>query len=304
MTFASHLDAATSFVTCNARPVERRLFEVLFASGGSASRAALVRSLLAYQNADGGLGNALEPDMRCSPSQPACAEYALRALDRAAAFGEAETLLVAPLLEWLEKNAPGGVGVTWATEGVASAPRAPWWQPSAETSFVLTARIAALLRRNGHAANGWVARSSEYVWHVIEGEQQQQQQKLAGHLELTAASEFVESALRGEEERAHKAAERLVGLARTKEIATDVEALESKTYQQGPLDWAPRPGGTFSALFDEEVIARHLKALEKRQQPDGGWPINWKTVSVGAETEWRGMTTINALLTLRDYTVL
>jgi hypothetical protein len=47
----------------------------------------------------------------------------------------------------------------------------------------------------------------------------------------------------------------------------------------------------------------HLNILAKRQQPDGGWPITWDTVSPAAEMECRARVTIGALATLQAFEV-
>jgi hypothetical protein len=59
------LDGARRFLLANARLLERRLFEVRFGGAPSALAGQAVR---AYRNADGGLGHALEPDVRCAAS--------------------------------------------------------------------------------------------------------------------------------------------------------------------------------------------------------------------------------------------
>ena len=75
----SHLLAsAQTFILNNARLLERRLFAYLFANG---TKQPVIAALLAYQNEDGGFGNALEPDKRTATSQPIDQEVALRVLD-------------------------------------------------------------------------------------------------------------------------------------------------------------------------------------------------------------------------------
>ena len=61
------LSNARRFILTHARLLERRLFEVRFADATPACVAEVVR---AYCNPDGGLGHALEPDLRCAESQP------------------------------------------------------------------------------------------------------------------------------------------------------------------------------------------------------------------------------------------
>ena len=58
---------ARNFMLTNARLLERRLFQVHFEGESSDCVGQIVR---AYQNSDGGLGHALEPDVRCPESQP------------------------------------------------------------------------------------------------------------------------------------------------------------------------------------------------------------------------------------------
>src|SRR5438067_3802054 len=72
------LERAADFIWRNARLVDRQRFVALF-QGAPAEP--VVAALRAYQNADGGFGNALEPDKRCPDSQPVDVETALRLLD-------------------------------------------------------------------------------------------------------------------------------------------------------------------------------------------------------------------------------
>ena len=59
------LDAAKTFLATQARVLDRRRFERLFAGGGARP----VRdAVAAYRNPDGGFGHALEPDGRTPAS--------------------------------------------------------------------------------------------------------------------------------------------------------------------------------------------------------------------------------------------
>ena len=69
---------AETFIWSNARLLERRLFAYHFRGG---SRYAVLAALRAYQNDDGGFGQALEPDIRCPDSQPVPVQHALEILD-------------------------------------------------------------------------------------------------------------------------------------------------------------------------------------------------------------------------------
>ncbi|WP_199624558.1 hypothetical protein [Paenibacillus alkalitolerans] len=71
---------AREFILTHARLLERRLFEVHFEGASPVSVGHVVR---AYQNSDGGLGHALEPDVRCPESQPLFISFGLGALQEA-----------------------------------------------------------------------------------------------------------------------------------------------------------------------------------------------------------------------------
>ena len=68
---------ARDFMYTHARLLERLLFAVRFEG---APPAAVGRLITAYQNPDGGLGHALEPDVRCPESQPLFIEIGLSAM--------------------------------------------------------------------------------------------------------------------------------------------------------------------------------------------------------------------------------
>jgi hypothetical protein len=71
---AASLERAGDFVWRNARLIERALFAHLFVE---ASAPAVIAALKAYQNADGGFGNALEADVRAPSSMPVACETAM-----------------------------------------------------------------------------------------------------------------------------------------------------------------------------------------------------------------------------------
>ena len=58
---------ARDFILNQARPLERALYQLHFEDG---TAAAVVDALAAFQNGDGGFGNALEPDIRLPQSSP------------------------------------------------------------------------------------------------------------------------------------------------------------------------------------------------------------------------------------------
>ncbi|HEY6710432.1 MAG TPA: hypothetical protein VJB61_22920, partial [Actinomycetota bacterium] len=89
------LDAAAGFVWRTARLLDRHRFAHLFLDG---DRTPVLAALAAYQNPDGGFGNALEPDLRGPASQPEPVEVAFGVLDEVDAMDHP---MVAAACDWL-----------------------------------------------------------------------------------------------------------------------------------------------------------------------------------------------------------
>src|SRR5215469_11132254 len=77
---AVSLECAGDFVWRNARLIERTLFAHLFVEP---SARAVIAALMAFRNADGGFGNALEADVRAPSSMPVACEVAMIMLHQA-----------------------------------------------------------------------------------------------------------------------------------------------------------------------------------------------------------------------------
>jgi len=279
------LARAEEFMWSNARLLERQQFAHLF-KGAAAEP---VRAALhAYQNADGGFGNALEPDKRCPDSQPIDQEIALHALREVGI----DAAVAARMCDFLVTISTAEGGVPFVLPTVRSAPRAPWWNTEDDPPASLnpTASIAGLLHKH-HVQHAWLDRATDYCWRTIEASQLDEP-----HL-IQAIITFLEHA--PDQPRARRAFERVAtSLFEHELVAIDPD---DTNYVKMPLDFAPTPQSWCRRLFSDEVIAEHLAALVARQQPDGGWQITWPAVSPACEMEGRGIVTLNALRTLRAY---
>src|SRR5262249_50053450 len=116
---------AADFIWQNARLLDRQRFAHLFLG---ASSAPVVAALAAYQNLDGGFGNALEPDKRCPDSQPVDVEMALRVLDELGDESIWSGPLVARVLDFLPTITTSEGGIPFVLPSVRAYPRAPWWE--------------------------------------------------------------------------------------------------------------------------------------------------------------------------------
>jgi hypothetical protein len=281
------IDRARTFLLLNGRLLERRLFAHAYEDG---SAKAVVTALEAYRNADGGFGNALEPDKRAPPSQPQDAEVALRLLDTASALTPERVL---PLCDWLASVATPEGGVPVSLPSVNAFPHSPWWAVAEDhppANLNPTAAIVGLLLKAG-VDHPWIGPAADYCWAAIEASDS------ADFHEIACVEVFLAHA--PDRARAGHLLRRIVErVAAPGVVALDPEATG---YVQKPLDFAPRPDSPFRPLFDDATITRHLSALAGRQQGDGGWPLNWDALSPGVEMEYRGRATLFALATLRAY---
>ncbi len=286
MGLTDRLPRARDFILRNARLLERRLYAFHF-EGGAAGDA--IAALAAYQNGDGGFGNALEPDKRTPFSQPQDAEIALHTLDD---VGVMPAAMVARLCDWLQSVTTKEGGVPFSLPSVNAFPHAPWWaaEDNPPANANPTAAIVGLLDKHG-VKHPWIEPAAEFCWRAAETTESTQFHDLAPLL-IFLGHAF-------DRPRAEKA------LARLSEIIAAPGVVEHDPAAQGyvkkPLDWAPRPGSVCRKLFSDALIAAHLDHLAKQQQEDGGWPIAWDTVSPGVTLEWRGRVTLDALNMLRAY---
>lgn len=280
------IEKAADFIWRNGRLLERRRFEYLF-KGGSPDL--VLSALKAYQNEDGGFGNALEPDKRTPHSQPVDQEIALQIMGETKS--EMQMLLAqCDFLETVTKD-DGGVPVTLSS--VNSYPHAPWWtcdNDNPPASINPTGSIVGWLHKF-RVNHPWLNRATDYCWNVVET-----YVPTTGH-DMFCILTFLQYV--PDREKAICVFDRLTPIILASDmIAMDVDA---QGYVHKPLDYAATPLSICRSWFSDDVINRHLDALIVQQQSDGGWPIFWECVSKATELEWRGMATINALKTLKAY---
>ncbi len=284
--FDTAVEQSRNFILCNARLLERRLFDYLFDRG---SREPVLSALRAYQNTDGGFGCGLEPDKRCASSQPVDVEFALKVLDQLDAFDDP---MVGRACDYLAAISTLQGGVPFAVAGVEQAPHQPWWVASIPptASHNPTGSILGLLLKH-KVDHPWVAQASAYMRALVPGLTSTHFHDVitvVPYLQFTPDQEWAQVHL----ERIRTA------LAVSDDVARDPKATG---YAQFPIDFAPHPDSPLRPIFSDELIRLHLRALAERQQPDGGWPINWQALGPGAEQEWRGFVTLQSLVVLRNY---
>ncbi|RIQ22069.1 hypothetical protein [Jiangella rhizosphaerae] len=64
------------------------------------------------------------------------------------------------------------------------------------------------------------------------------------------------------------------------------------------LDLSPEPDRPLRALLDPAAVGRDLDRLERLQEDDGGWVVDFDSSSAAGALEWRGYQTVWAVRTL------
>ncbi|MCX6069061.1 MAG: hypothetical protein NT121_25505 [Chloroflexi bacterium] len=275
-------EQAEEFIWHNARLLERRLFDFHFRSGSSQ---AVLSALRAYQNKDGGFGNALEPDIRCPESQPVPTQHALEILDTIG-FDE---IMVQRICDFLLSITTEEGGVPFVLPSVRNYPHAPWWntEDNPPASLNPTAILCGLLHK--HAVHHvWLERSTAYCWEKIPGLLPNEQHEMGCVLTFLR---YVP-----QQERAEKEIKRLSEHLLSSGLVAEAGATG---YVRKALDWAPFPDDPLRVHFSEQDIRANLEEIVAGQQEDGGWGITWTPISPGCEMEWRGWVTVGALLRLQ-----
>ncbi|MGC2175693.1 MAG: hypothetical protein WA614_09540 [Acidimicrobiales bacterium] len=286
MAASINLETARTFLLTHARLIERLRYEFLFEDGPSER---VVAALAPYQNADGGFGNALEPDLRGAESQPVPVWSAFGVLDECDDF---DRPIVERACAFLSSITSSEGGVPFVLPSVSHSPHAPWWTIGDSPSASLNPTGGLVGYLNKHMVkNSWLAPAEAFCWAAIE------QLHETSPYELGNILSFLESA--PDRDRAETAFARIARIVRQQGfIELDPDAGGEVHF---PLTFAPSPTSLGRRLFSDEVIEANVDALIRQQQPDGGWTVNWMIWTPITEHEWRGVRTVEVLHTLKNY---
>ena len=275
---------ARAFLYTHARLLERLLFAVRFQN---ADPSAVGRLISAYQNPDGGLGHALEPDLRCPESQPLFVEIGLSAL-RSACIRDQELSL--SICSFLESVSDATGLVPMLLPSALRSPHASHWESTGGPDLNPTASICGLLHYQG-IAHPWLSRATQTCCELLLRDPPKEAHALlcAAHLVEHLPDERV--AIRISEQIKSALPESSFYIAHA----------PVQTYGLTPLHFSPAPTSRWRQLFTDEQIDGHLAHLVEVQQPDGGWPISWHAPGPASTSEYRGCWTLAALSTLVDY---
>jgi hypothetical protein len=283
---------ASEFMRTNARLLDRRRFELLFAAG---SGEAVLAALSGYANPDGGFGYGLEPDLRSVSSQPGGALHAFEVLEDIA---PGTSPVGVRLCDWLGSVSfdDGSLPFAFAIEDGAGS--APFWvnaDPS-EPSLFITSAVAGVAHRVADgdpavAAHPWLESVSEYCLTAIAAITDPPFAIAFRYiLQFLDAIQDKRTGARGE-------------LARLGAMLPESGSLPVVGGSEGerltPLDISPVPGRPLRDLLPPKAVSEDLDGLAAGQMSDGGWEVDFASYSPQARLEWRGYRTVWAVSVLR-----
>ncbi|MFE3453958.1 hypothetical protein ACFXJ8_34035 [Nonomuraea sp. NPDC059194] len=279
------IDRISAFMAGHARLLDRRRFELLTGAG---SPEAALAALEGYRNDDGGYGWGLEPDLRSPESQPGAALHAFEVFEHAPSRQAAE------LCDWLEAVTLPDGGLPFALPLTVETATAPWWQGADPTtsSLQITAVTAAAAWRTAArdsvvARHPWLARASAYCLEAIASLRERPHAYV-----LAFAIRFLDA----QPQHAELLDKLGTFLPPDGELHVEGGTAEEKLR---PLDFSPYPDLPSRRLFAKEAVDADLDRLAALQQEDGGWTVDYATISPAGALDWRGAITVHAVDVLR-----
>jgi hypothetical protein len=283
---------ASEFMRTNARLLDRRRFELLFADGFAH---ATLAALSGYANPDGGFGYGLEPDLRSASSQPGGALHAFEVLEDVAPETSPAGVR---LCDWLDSVSfdDGSLPFAFAMEDGAGS--APFWVSAdpTEPSLFITSAVAGAAHRLADsdpsvAAHPWLQSVTEYCLAEIAA---------TTDTPFAIAFRYILQFLDAIHDKRTEAPGELARLgAMLPESGSVAVVGGSEGEKLTPLDISPVPGRPLRDLLPLEAVSEDLDDLAAGQRSDGGWEVDFASYSAQARLEWRGYRTVWALSVLR-----
>lgn len=289
--------AARNYLLHHARPLEAARYRYHF-EGGKAEE--VLAALAVYQNADGGFGHALEPDLRTPASSALATSVALQVLEEVNAPTEHPLVqgALAYLLALFDATTQRWPIIPPEAEG---APRAFWWAAEGLEerfgNFALNPRaelLGVLWRYAEPTRVPWLGQITTTVVAKIEQHAAPLSDNELHCVLRLAATPQLPDAVRTQ-------LDTLLHQAVTTAVVTTPERWGEYVLQ--PLAVAPTPDAPYTALFPEELQA-NLDYLISTQGADGAWAPSWSWAPLDvvawaqAEGEWKGVLTLTTLRTL------
>lgn len=287
-----------SWLAQTARPLDAAYVSWRLGDGATDE---VVEELARFQNADGGFGNGIEPDLPLPDSTALATSVALQYLSSLQA--PAGQAVVQGAITWLT-NAfdPGRSGWPIVVPAVDDHPHAPWWgyegamagfgwgNPSAEI-------LGYLIEFRGNETDGLVEKlTARALARLLELAETRE----PDFHELLCFKRLFEQA--GDELKIHME-EPLRNLILA---AVSVDPGEWGGYVCTPLTFVQAPDDPFTELFDQSALEANLDHIERaisgdHWEPTWDWGDAYPDAWEIARREWAGKITADNLVILRAF---
>ena len=295
---------ACDFINSKARPLERAMFAFHF-DGGAVDD--VLAALAAFQNEDGGFGQALEPDLRTPTSSALATNEGLRILKEVDCPGDHP--IVRKAVEYI-LSTYDRKGNVWRVvpQDTNDFPHAPWWHDEGGSlarifdgfRIIPRAGIVGLLHHyTKQVPTGWLA---EVTTHTVRDIASIERFGTGGGDDLVYAMHLLE-------EESIPSYERTSLLARLRTTVLQVVSQDSSdwdSYCISPLKVVTSPGSPVADLI-WDAVQEHLDYQIDHQSSEGAWDPVWNWGDFyphdwpHACQEWQGRLTLETLITLRAF---
>lgn len=288
-------EKAVKYLNEQARPLERALYQYHF-EGGAGD--AVLSELAAYQNADGGFGRGLGPDIRLDDSSVNATAIAFQRLREISAPADHPVVVNACrylVATYNEKR------INWPIIpiNIDDAPHAPWWGHGGDLEKSMCNPRVGLAGYANDYPEHFPMR--EALTQAVFDYLFQQPDQMEMH-DLLSYIQFWETKTLPDEKRARV----LDKLLRVVENTVERDATQWKNYVLSPLFVVSSPESPFAALFPVE-IEQNLDYLIDCRNESGVWEPNWSwgglwpEVWALARREWTGVQTLSSLRKLKAF---
>jgi hypothetical protein len=286
-----------TYMQTYARKLDLRLFEYLF-EGADAQP--VLDELRAYQNADGGFGKALEPDLRLPDSSVLATTVALQYLAKVEAHAdEPIDKAIRYLVKSYDNSRQRWVNIPSTADEY---PRAPWWDYKGALKWAEwgnpSAEVLGYLLQYADKVNdaSLVATMSERAIQRLYEINEPEQHEVKCYIRLYQ---------RTDKDLQAKLYDRLA--AQIKELAkTDRKDWEG--YVATPLTFVDSPNSPFADLFDKQVLSENAQFIKDKIVDGSHWEPTWewgqfKEEWAQAKKDWSGKLTVENLELLKAFDV-
>jgi len=289
----------------NARHLELTLWQYEFENG---SKEAVISALSFYQNADGGFGNALEPDCWNPDSSPYTTLFAIRELEELN-FTNIDHPIMQGIFKFLESGVHSSEnGWLFSIPSNDGYPRAPWWTYSIEEnkkeSMGVSAGIIKFIFKFADKSSGLYKRASSIAEKLLAEidapDIYLSETGVDGYIKLKDI--ILQTGLTDKFDMEHisKTIKKLVNDS----IERDVSKWQY--HCKKPSSFISSPGSEFYE-GNEEIMEKELDYIIDTRHKNGVWDIDWswgeqypKEFAV-TENWWKAETAINPIKLLRNF---